>query len=129
MNQLICFAVAQGAAPFARLARGMSGCKVLLSGMGQRNAEKAIRAALAAENPQRVLSCGFAGGLDPGMAPGTVVFAAEQEAGLGSSLLQAGARPAKFPFAQRGGGTAGGNRARRPPPRAESTRNGLQYSY
>src|SRR5260370_32041366 len=113
MNQLICFAVAQGAAPFARLARGMSGCKVLLSGMGQRNAEKAIRAALAAENPQRVLSCGFAGGLDLGLASGTVVFAAEQEAGLESALLEAGARPAKFHCAERVAATAAEKRSLR----------------
>ena len=85
--------------------------KVILVGMGKRNAERAIRAALAQERPQLVLSCGFAGGLRPELASGTVVFAADPETGLEPALLTAGARPARFYCADRVAATAEQKRA------------------
>src|SRR5258708_37820738 len=94
--QCVCFAVKEEARPFHGLAGNWPGCKVLLKGMGRRNAERAIRAALALEKPGRVLSCGFAGGLDPSLPAGTVLFAADQLPGLEAALLAAGARKGSF---------------------------------
>ena len=62
---LVCFAVQQEAKPFQQLARGKPDAQVLLTGMGSRNAEAAIRAALKDVRPSRVYTCGFAGGLNP----------------------------------------------------------------
>ena len=93
---LVCFAVKEEARAFQKLAGERGNLKVILVGMGKRNAERAIRAALAKERPQLVLTCGFAGGLRPDLAMGTVVFAADPETGLEPALLAAGAKPARF---------------------------------
>jgi nucleoside phosphorylase len=108
---LICFAVKEEAASFQRLAGPRPRIKVVLTGMGQRNAEKAIRAALATERPRLVLSSGFAGGLNPRLATGTVVFAADTQPRLASALLAAGAQPARFHSAERVVSTAEQKRA------------------
>jgi nucleoside phosphorylase len=57
---LVCFAVKEEAGAFKRMAGDRSHVKVILVGMGKRNAERAIRAALAEERPTLVLTCGFA---------------------------------------------------------------------
>jgi adenosylhomocysteine nucleosidase len=93
---LVCFAVKEEARAFQKLVGERGNLDVILVGMGKRNAERAIRAALAKERPQWVLTCGFAGGLRPDLAMGTVVFAADPETGLEASLLAAGAKPARF---------------------------------
>ena len=92
----MCFAVKEEARAFQKLASERANVRVILVGMGKRNAENAIRAALAKERPQLVLTCGFAGGLRPDQARGTVVFAADPETGLEPALLAAGAKPARF---------------------------------
>lgn len=94
------FAVKEEARPFQPYAAGRDQVKVVVSGMGKSNAEKAIRAALAQDRPDLVLSCGFAGGLRPELAPGTVVFAADPETGLESVLRAAGAKSARFHCAE-----------------------------
>ena len=98
---LVCFALKQEARPFRQLVAGRSDARVILVGMGKRNAERAIRAALAEERPDLVLTCGFAGGLRPDLAMGTVVFAIDPETGLEPALLAAGAKPARFHCAER----------------------------
>lgn len=103
---LACFAVTEEAGAFRRLVGDRRDVKVILVGIGKRNAERAIRAALAEERPALVLTCGFAGGLRPDLATGTVVFAADGETKLEPALLAAGAKPARFLCADRVAATA-----------------------
>jgi nucleoside phosphorylase len=98
---LVCFAVKEEARVFQKLAEKGDSLRVILVGMGKRNAERAIRAALAEGRPALVLTCGFAGGLSPELATGTVVFAADSETGLEPALLAAGAKPARFHCTER----------------------------
>ena len=109
----MCFAVKEEAGVFQTLVEGRRNVSVILVGMGKRNAERAIRAALAKEQPQLVLTCGFAGGLRPELATGTVVFAADTDTGLDPALLAAGAKPARFHCADRVAATAAEKRALR----------------
>jgi nucleoside phosphorylase len=98
---LVCFAVKEEARAFQKLVGERRNIQVILVGMGKRNAERAIRAALSEERPDLVLTCGLAGGLRPDLATGTVVFAADPETGLEPALLAAGAKPARFYCAER----------------------------
>jgi adenosylhomocysteine nucleosidase len=91
----VCFAVKEEAQPF-RKQIGSAAVRVVLTGMGPHNAERTIRAALAAERPRMVLSCGLAGGLRPDLAAGTVLFSADPASGLEPKLRAAGANPARF---------------------------------
>ena len=110
---LVCFAVKEEARGFQKLAGERKDLKVIFVGMGKRNAERAIRAALVKERPQLVLTCGFAGGLRPELAMGTVVFAADPETDLEPALLAAGAKPARFHCAERVAATIEEKRALR----------------
>ncbi|MBI4325186.1 MAG: hypothetical protein HY674_07965 [Chloroflexi bacterium] len=95
---LVCFAVKEEAACFSN---PPAGCKVLITGIGPRNAAARLTAALAAFHPSLVLSCGFAGGLNPQLQLGAVLFAAEEESRLTYDLAKLGARPARFYCADR----------------------------
>jgi adenosylhomocysteine nucleosidase len=117
---LVCFAVKEEARAFQKLVRERDSLRVILVGMGKRNAEQAIRAALAEERPALVLTCGFAGGLSAELATGTVVFAADSETGLESALLAAGAKPARFHCAEGVAATAEQKRALREATRADA---------
>lgn len=107
---LVCFAVKEEAQAFQRLGRNV---QVILVGVGKRNAEQAIRAALAKEKPQLVLTCGFAGGLRPELPAGTVVFSCDPETELEPALLAAGAKPARFHCAEQVASTAAEKQALR----------------
>jgi nucleoside phosphorylase len=93
---LVCFAVKEEARPSQQLVGSRPNIKTLLTGMGQRNAEKSIRAALAVEKPALVLSCGFAGGLNPELVHGTVVFSTRNNPELEARMRDVGAWPAQF---------------------------------
>jgi adenosylhomocysteine nucleosidase len=102
MSTLICFALEEEAAPFRKIAAGKSGISILLTGIGRRNAEKSVREFLATNSPELVLTCGFAGGLNPDLKLGDVVFEVQSpESKVQSQLLAAGAKPAKFFCADR----------------------------
>jgi nucleoside phosphorylase len=88
---LFCFAVEQEAKFFS-----YPGMEVLITGMGRENAERKLHSALKRNAYQLVLSCGFAGGLNPYLTAGTVVFATDEDAGLTPLLLSAGACPVRF---------------------------------
>ena len=72
---LLCFAIAQEAKPFRRLAKQYADVAILITGMGRRNAERALRARLTDSRPAFVLNGGFAGGLNPALATGDIVVA------------------------------------------------------
>ena len=90
---LVCFAVPQEAKPFQRLIHGRDDIRVLLTGMGARNAERALREALKTFTPARVLTCGFAGALHPGLQLGDVL--------CGYDGPVRGAKPVNFHCASR----------------------------
>ena len=129
MSTLICFALKEEAAPFRKIAGGLRrGHHVLLTGIGRANAEKSLRkflgsapapgAAVDASStakanneasfvtragacaPQLVLTCGFAGGLNPDLKLGEVIFETSDE-NLRAKLFDAGAKPAKIFCAER----------------------------
>ena len=98
---LVCFALKEEAAPFRKMPAAAS-VDLLIVGIGRENAEKSVRAYLAAHSPDRVFTCGFAGGLDPDLKLGDVVFElGTQNSELGTQLLAAGAKPVKFFCADR----------------------------
>ena len=142
MHMLVCFALKEEAAPFRKTAAGKAGISILLTGIGRKNAEKSVREFLAGgasvpasrseddspdqarlartlAPPDFVLTCGFAGGLNPDLALGTVVFdlidrrgefhepqnenniGDSQSSSLREKLVAAGAKPAKFFCADR----------------------------
>jgi adenosylhomocysteine nucleosidase len=103
-NILICFAVPEEAGPFRR--RGLLGVDILVTGMGRENARREFLARLAVSVPKLVLTCGFAGGLDPALKPEAVIFSTEDEGGLKAGLVHAGALPVQFHCSDRVATTA-----------------------
>ncbi|MDB6108621.1 MAG: phosphorylase [Pedosphaera sp.] len=97
---LICFAVKEEAKFFVPSLVPSVG-SALITGMGRKNAAEGIRKALAKSRPTMVITAGFAGGLNPKLAFGTVVFEADSETGLTDGLLKAGAVPVRFHCADR----------------------------
>src|SRR5262249_25014025 len=102
---LVCFAVKEEAAPFKDAIGSDPDIQILLTGMGQRNAERSIRSALATHKPTLVLTCGFAGALNPNLTLGTVLFCCD-DARLQLRLIAAGALPGRFHCANRVASTA-----------------------
>jgi adenosylhomocysteine nucleosidase len=99
---LVCFATREEAAPFRRLAPGH--VHVLLTGIGPRNARRSLAEALRSRTAGAfalVVSSGFAGGLDPALPAGQIVFNADSHAALAVDLERLGARPAQFHCAPR----------------------------
>src|SRR5262245_57324246 len=92
---LVCFAVPQEARPFQRLMVSRPEVQTLITGMGPRNAEVALRRVLERERPLHVMSCGFAGALDPTLRVGDVVFLTP-DPDWDARLVAAGARPVSF---------------------------------
>lgn len=95
-STLVCFAVKEEAKFFR-----VSDCRLILTGMGKKNAAEAVQKEIAASQPLLVLTCGFAGGLNSGLAVGDVIFDAEDHAGLKEKLIALGAVPAIFHCAER----------------------------
>ena len=119
-NILVCFAVGEEAAPFRKFATNLPEVNILVTGMGKQNAERSLRASLRNHRSALVLSCGFAGGLDPQLTRGTVVFDAGDHPRLEAELQKAGARRARFYCADRVAATAAEKRALRESTRADA---------
>ena len=123
MSILVCFALKEEAAPFHKVAAGRPGVFTIIVGIGRQSAEKSVRSFLGGGTiapPSLVLTCGFAGGLNPDLKLGDVVFVAESfpsrrrgdESQIKEKLephhivsheklVAVGARPAKFFCADR----------------------------
>lgn len=102
---LVCFALKEEAGAFEKFAKGSLDVSILISGIGRKNAESAINAALKDDSPRRVFTCGFAGALNPALRGGDVVFTTN-DAGLQKRLIATGAKPAKFLCASKVASTA-----------------------
>ena len=74
MHLLICFALKEEAALFRKIAADKPDVAIIVTGVGRKNAEKSLREFLATHSPELVLTCGFAGGLNPDLKPGDVVY-------------------------------------------------------
>lgn len=93
---LVCFALAGEARPLRKKLSPGGRFKVLTTGMGQLNARRAIQSALTVARPVWVLTCGLAGGLNPDLEWGAVIYDADDGFPLTSALKNAGAKPARF---------------------------------
>jgi nucleoside phosphorylase len=98
---LVCFAVKEEARHFKRLVYGCPFTRILMTGMGKRNALRTVGQAFVQHRPQCVITAGFAGGLISELPHGTVVFSADEGMALEPALREAGARPAHFYCADR----------------------------
>jgi hypothetical protein len=120
---LVCFALEDEARAFRKLMGGQAEVSILITGIGQKNAERSVCNFLQQNSPRRVFTCGFAGGLDPELKVGDVVFEMPLTRpaghplpvgrgegwgeGLSANLLTAGAKPVKFFCAEHIATTAG----------------------
>jgi adenosylhomocysteine nucleosidase len=98
-STLVCFALKEEAAPFHKIAAQHPGVITLTVGIGHASAEKSIRSFLggAGKPPELVLTCGFAGGLNPDLKLGDVVFEiGNWKLEIENQLVAAGAKPVKF---------------------------------
>lgn len=97
MRIVVFFAVEAEARPFRRTAAGFDSIETVVSGMGEKRAQAAVDAGLReSPKPELILTCGFAGGLNPGIGHGEVVFDADPGFPLTDRLRQAGAIPGTF---------------------------------
>ena len=92
---LVCFALEEEARAFRKLGAKSAEVAILITGMGRKNAEQSVREFLAGNSPRQIFTAGFAGGLNPELKIGDVLFATDNS-GLAASLTNAGARPVKF---------------------------------
>ena len=95
LDTLVCFALNEEAAPFRKMAEEMPNVSILITGVGRKNAEASLRRFLANNLPKLVLTCGFAGGLNPELNVGDVVFMTGYSA-LEERLANADAKLASF---------------------------------
>ena len=111
---LICFAVKEEAKFFKPAGFQPSAnapFEVLITGMGRKNAAEGIRRAIPVVQPELVLTCGFAGGLNPELLLGDVVFDEDFGAGVSEPLIDMGCVSGKFHCAKRVAVTAAEKRA------------------
>lgn len=97
---LVCFALKEEAGAFRKLVGDPPDLRILLTGIGKQNAQRAVGDFLRDNTPTQVFTCGFAGALDPGLKIGDVVFLTVDWL-LDRALVEAGARAASFYCAPR----------------------------
>ena len=97
---LVCFALKEEAGAFRKRVTEVRGVSILVTGMGKDNTRRTLLEQLAHVSPAFVLTCGFAGGLDPALISGEVIFTTPDSM-LSAKLNAAGAKPAKFHCASR----------------------------
>lgn len=91
---LVCFAVQEEAKYLC--APHTLQCQVLLTGMGRQNAHRAVLQAIAPVPPRLVLTCGYAGGLNPHLEAGKVLFDVSGAPWLREALVHLGALETRF---------------------------------
>lgn len=100
-RSLVCFAVREE----ARFFQAPPDCRILIHGMGRVSARSALERTLSSIHPRLVLTCGFAGGLDPALDRGSIVFeTAVADAGSADLVVlleSLGARRVRFHCAAR----------------------------
>lgn len=92
---LVCFAVKEEAAPFKKLLSDSAETRILITGIGKKNARRAFQNALETFTPALVVTCGFAGALNPDLKIGDVIFLTI-DPGLDKALVNLRASPASF---------------------------------
>src|SRR5262245_37359280 len=93
---LVCFAVREEAAFALPLPKLTGGRDTIITGMGRRNASTRFSEVLERVNPDRVVTCGFAGALSPRLKIGDVLFEEDFDAGFGDALRSLGALNGRF---------------------------------
>lgn len=103
VDLLVCFAVKEEAKFFLPVAPSPDPgaakklyCQTWITGMGRSNAASGIRDAIARFNPERVITAGFAGGLNPRFHCGDVLYDEDFDAAFASGLDGLGAVSARF---------------------------------
>ena len=95
VQYLVCFALKEEAGTFQRLTADRENVSVLITGIGRKNSERTLIERLNHHTPRFVLTCGFAGGIDPVLEAGDVLWATDDPA-LRDKLQAAGAKRVKF---------------------------------
>ena len=95
VDLLICFAVKEEMRFFPWKYWRAGRVQVWVTGIGRFNAAENIRDAIARVQPERVISAGFAGGLNPRFKCGVVLYEQDFDAGFGRDLEDLGAIPAR----------------------------------
>src|SRR5262245_60133825 len=103
---LVCFAMKEEASVFRKNAADKTNASILLTGIGRKNSERTVGEVFKNGPPKAVLTCGFAGGLNPDLVGGDVLFSTD-DAQLHGRLTAAGARPGTFHCAARIATTVG----------------------
>ena len=92
---LVCFALKEEAGAFQQRMANQAALSILITGIGRKNSERTLVERLQQLTPRLVLTCGFAGGLDPALVPGDVIYSTDDEE-LRRRLATAGAKPGRF---------------------------------
>jgi hypothetical protein len=96
-HTLVCFAVKEEGKFF----NPPPNVRVLYTGIGRHNAYEKIDAYLAKETPSGVLSCGFAGGLNPALELNAIVYDMDEGSPWEKALLASKGKLARFEFSER----------------------------
>lgn len=83
---LITFAVPEEARPFQTLPPARTQVSVVITGIGPDAARQSVSNALDRLQPGLVLSCGFAGGLNPSLPSGEIVYQTDTAPALSDTL-------------------------------------------
>jgi len=105
LKVLVCFAVREEAQFFAAPPHPVT--DVLITGIGVRNASQALSDYLSSHQPRLVLTCGFAGGLNPTHRLGQVLFDATNGVEFEEKVASSGALAGRFAHSERVVVTAG----------------------
>lgn len=95
---IVCFAVREEAKYFQP---PRPNCDAVISGIGQANARHALLKSIESDSPRLVLTCGYAGGLNPRFKRSDILFDSDSEYALPTTLARLGALPGKFHCANR----------------------------